>query len=143
MARNQLGDFWFISLHSGDAAGPPDLPGTQVEIIQRPGYPGSAVIDLADKGKPFQMRSFVDVPTMDHGILLAKNYKAYQGKGPYGMWWCGVNYLAEFSVVFVPLEVNVTRIKATRVAVGGLYPPSLAVVECMWTLLPMAVEEEE
>lgn len=138
MAINQFGNFYFIAIHgTGDPGTPPQLCATQVEILQRPGHPGTAIIDLGKKGQPFQMRSIVDTATPADATLMAAAYKNAQGKGPFALIWAGVNFLAEFNTVYCPVEVNVTKCRRLLGGDGGLYPPSRGLVECIWTLVPI------
>lgn len=140
MAVNRLGNFYFVSLHGPEDRGsPPHVLREQTEIVQRPGFDGSAIIRLGEKGEPFTMRSFVDTTTKDAALALGVLYERSQGQGPFGLIWGGVNFVTNFNVVYVPIHVQVTKVRKLSTAIGGLYPPSLGCVECQWTLLPVAV----
>lgn len=140
MSINQLGNFQFIAIHGpNDVGSPPANVATQVEVWQRPGFDGTAIIDLGKKGEPFQMRSVVDTQTPADALIMADLYRKSQGQGPFGLIWNSVNFMTEFDVVYVPIKVEVTKVRRLRTATGGLYPPSLGLIECMWTLVPIAV----
>jgi len=144
MLVNRFGNAYFVSLHGVEDRGcPPDFLGEQVEVVQRPGYDGSAIIKLGTKGAPFQMRSFVDAVTPAAALLLGQLYKSMQGSGSYGLIWAGINFLSEFNLVYVPLEVKIIKVRRLSAAVGGLYPPSTGCIEALWTLMPVAVVEDE
>jgi len=139
MAINRLGKFFFISLSGPEDRGtPPQTLREQVEIVQRPGYDGSAIIRLGTKGVPFQMRSFVDATNGLAAMQLGKLYEEAQGQGPFGLIWGGINFFSRYKVVYVPVEVRVMKVRTLHTAVGGLYPPSRGCVEAIWTLLPVA-----
>lgn len=141
MALNQFGNFLFIAIHGpNDVGSPPANVATHVEVLQRPGFDGTAIIDLGKKGKPFQMRSVVDTQTPADALIMADLYRKSQGQGPFGLIWNGVNFYTDFDVVYVPIEVDVTKIRRLRTATGGIYPPSLGLVECLWTLMPIEVK---
>ncbi len=144
MAINQFGVFEFVAFHRLDDRGaPPNIIAEQTEILQRPGYDGTAIIRMGLKEEPFQMRSVVDATSQLAAMMLAKLYKGTQGTGPYGIIWGGLDFVGAFDVVYVVLRVDIIRVARITAAAGGLYPPSLGLVEAIWTLQPVAVPEEE
>jgi hypothetical protein len=140
MSINRFGNFFFVSFHRPDGSGsPPEILCEQTEVVQRPGSNGAGVILLGRKGKPFQMRSFVDTETFADAEELSEHYIDVIGTGPYGIIWGGINFLSRHDVVYVPLAVEGIKLKQLRASAGGLYPPSLGSVEALWTLLPVEV----
>lgn len=143
MSINQFGNFYFIAIHGPEDQGcPPDLIGETVETIQRPGIDGTAIIQLGQKAEPFQMRSVVDATSFAAAMQLAALYKTYQGHGPYGLIWGGLDFTSYFGLVYVPTFVKPTKVRRLGAATGGLYPPSQGLVECLWTLQPIKVPPE-
>lgn len=140
---NQLGNFYFAALHGpGDRGTPPVLLAEQVETLQRPGVDGTAIIKLGQKADPFQLRSVVDTTTFEAAMYLAAEYMTYQGNGPYGLIWGNINFLAAFNVVYVPSKVEIVKVRRLSCAAGGLSPPSLGLVEALWTLQPVALPDD-
>lgn len=143
MAVNQFGNFEFVSFHRvEDRAAPPEILAQQTETVQRPGSDGTGVINLGRKGTAFQMRSFVDTTSQAAAVQLAKLYKGCIGTGPYGIIWGGANYTDLHDVVYVPLEVQIIKVKQLRACAGGIYPPSLGGLEAIWTLQPIQIPAE-
>lgn len=141
---NQLGNFYFVALHGPtDRGTPPTLLAEQVETHQRPGVDGTAIIKLGRKADAFQMRSVVDTPSFAAAVYLASQYMTYQGQGPYGLIWGSVNFLSEFNVLYVPIKIEITKVRRLSCAAGGLYPPSLGLVEALWTLQPIVMPEAD
>ena len=137
-----LGTFDFITLENlaaGGRGGAPELPQTLLEIVQRAGVDGTAYINMAKKGMPFQVRSLVDVASeSDAQTLIAAYYDAVGGdKLP--LVWRDNDYYANHQVLFQVLRVEAPRMQVVQNVVGGLnIPPgeSGIVVEAIWTLNP-------
>jgi hypothetical protein len=144
MTLNQFGEYYFITLHGiEDHGAPPRVPASQCEVVHRPGFTGSAVIALGEKGMPFQMRSVVDAATYQDALAMGMRHVKERGRGPYGLIWNDIDFVAAYKTVYVPLEVELIKVHRLETAVGGLYPPSGALVETLWTLLPLAVPEPD
>ena len=138
MSLNQFGNFRFVAFHRPEDRGaPPVLCTEETEIIQRPGIDGTGVIRLGRKGVAFQMRSVVDAPSFDGAVWLADQYRRSRGLGPYGIIWGGVNFAANYGTVYVPLDVQIIKCRRIGAAVGGLFAPSLGLVEAVWTMIPI------
>ena len=136
---NQLGAFTFVSFHrSEDPAAPPEILSLQTETIQRPGCDGTGIITHGSKANAFQMRSFVDCENLAVAESLSAQYKASVGDGPYGIIWGGINYTDLHNVVYVPLDVQITKLSRLGASAGGINWPSLARIEALWTLQPIA-----
>ena len=142
MALNQLGNFEFDSFHRVENRGaPPSILAEQCEILQRPGYAGTAIIRMGTKESPFQMRSVVGCTNQLAAMTLAKLYKDAQGQGPYGIIWGGLDFVGAYDVVYVPLQVDIVRACRLSASAGGIYSPCYGLLEAIWTLQPVAVPE--
>lgn len=135
---NQLGDFTFVSFHRPEDRGaPPEIITQTCETIQRPGCDGTGVIRLGQKATAFQMRSLATCVSMAAAVHLASLYKEYVGDGPYGIIWGGANYTSLYDVVYVPLDVQITKLRRLSASTDG----SQACVEALWTLQPIVTPE--
>lgn len=132
---NSIGEFDFHAL-----AGKIVPPSPRLELIQRPGIPGSAVRNLGYSSGPFKLRSLVDVADVAAGEVLLADYLLAKGEqlvlvkdgvdfsdplqaGEIGSWWV------------IVLDVQVEDLHAVMASVGGLSSPSGAVLICEWDLV--------
>lgn len=129
---NSLGSFTFRTLDTGGArAAAPELFHQRVAVIQRPGEAGSILRLLGIKGRPFQMRSFVDVANIATAVALHTSYQAAPGSGLLNLVWRDIDY-DTVGVRFHVLEVRMSSLVPLRVSTSG----AAAGLECAWTLLP-------
>ena len=136
---HQLGNFNFVVFHGpGDRGAPPALLAEGIETVQRPGVDGTVCIKLGRKQDPFQMRSVCDTDSFAQAQYLASQYMTYQGAGPYGIIWNSINYVAEFETVYVPIKVEIVKIRRLSRGIGGLSTYGYGLVEALWTLQPVA-----
>lgn len=137
-----LGQFDFITLENlaaGGRGGAPELPQTLLEIVQRAGVNGTAYINLAKKGMPFQVRSLVDVASEDDAQTLIAAYYDAVGGDKLPLVWRDNNYYTNHQVMFEVLRVEAPRMQVMGTIVGGLNvaPGDVGVVvEAIWTLNP-------
>ena len=129
---NQIQNFKFL-----DLIGPPGTSAEQVEIIARAGVDDVEVWLTGRRGAPFQMASRVDVPTLDNAFVALEQYIGLIGQDPQPLIWHGVDMESTSQLKFAVLSVQSQRIYQTRTFVGGLFPPSLAMLECVWSLIPV------
>jgi hypothetical protein len=135
VADNAIGSFEFLSL-TGQVA----PPSTRLELIQRPGIPGSGVRDLNYLSVPFKLRSIVDVASVWEGQILLVDYDAIKGT-VVTLIKDGVDFsdplqagmIGPWSVLV--LDVRLEALHATLAAVGGISLPSGAVLVCQWDLV--------
>ena len=140
MADNSLGSFDFVTLHNpGDRGAPPILPAMDGEIVQRVGVDGTSIQRIGRKGHPFPMRSGVDVQNFSKANTLLRDYLEAQNQQALPLVWGGVNYEAEFGVLYIPVRVEPIRIRRIIGAAGGLRNgDATAWLEALWTLVPIA-----
>jgi len=139
-ASNSLGSFEFITLTSSAPDGAPLVMQNEISPVQRPGVDGTAFIKTGLKGKPFQMRSFVDVDTFANAVALGVSYQTLARNEAYELVWCDVNYSTACSTRYFVLDVSPPKVRRCNSAVGGLVSNPAAVVEAIWTLIPVHYE---
>lgn len=139
MAVHSLGSFTFVNFHQpGNPASGPEMLQEQTDITQRPGVHGTGVFLLGIKAMPFQMRSLVDVSSLNNGHSLIAQYHQVIGSDPLELTWHGVNYHSAFGVKYMPLRLNGYRLQRIITGVGGLSGSPAATVEALWTLIPIS-----
>lgn len=139
MSTNSLGDFEFVTFHHPEDHGaPPLLPARMGQVIQRAGADGSTVLQLGRKGRPFPMRSGVDVATFAEANDLLRDYMDAANEKPLGLIWGGANFGTAYGVQYIPVDVQPIRIRRISGVVGGLSgQPNCFWLEALWTLLPV------
>lgn len=137
MADNSLGSFDFITLTSSAPDGAPLVMQNEIATVQRPGVDGTAFIKTGLKGKPFQMRSFVDVDTFANAVTGANLYQSVARDEAYVLVWCGINYSTTFNTRYFVIDVSPPKVRRCNSAVGGLVSNPQAVIEAIWTLVPV------
>lgn len=144
MSLNMFGVFEFDAFHRvEDRAAPPNIIAETAEILQRPGYDGTAIIKLGRKEEPFQMRSVVGCTTQAAALALSYLYKQSQNTQAYQLIWGGVDYTGTFETQYVPLRVDIVKVKRLSTSAGGIYGPiCYGLLEAVWTLQPVVVPEE-
>ena len=119
-----------------------DAPREQVELLTRPGVPGIAILRQGRRGRPFQLRSFVDAPDLATARNYYVQYAALIGEAPVEIVKAGLSLSGEAFYVQV-LDVRPLLIAPLLMAVGGLNPPSAASIECQWDLVGVELVETE
>jgi hypothetical protein len=141
MATYSLGEFTFINFESLQRGGPEIVRETSVPI-QRPGVAGTGFIQTGVKGRPFQMRSIVDVVTRADAIALTALYEQALSKELLRIIHADADYSATpIFNLYWPWDVQHSWRKVSS-AVGGLNGGT-HIVEAIWTLIPVFVEPEE
>ncbi len=136
MALTQrIGGFYFLALH-GQVA-PPSM---RVEPVARPGIDGAAYWMLGVLGEPFVLRSQVDAVNLAYAQDAFDQYVLLKDAGPVIL----VKDSLDFTTATNPWKVKVleVRLAACRkivACVGGLNPPSLALLEADWQLQAVEV----
>lgn len=134
-AENSLGDFQFLAI-----LGHPMALRQHLELDQRNGVAGTEFTKLALKGDPFQILTQVDMPTFDDCLIMYHlQYAAAVDDDPLPLVYHDVT-LSTFGYDFKVLNVTPARIQRISSAKGGLYPPSLGWLECVWDLIAVSNE---
>ena len=107
-------------------------------MFQRPGVDGTALRRLGRKGKPFPVRAVVDVPNLTAGRVAINAYQLLVGADPVGITWEGQGSFAEAYAV-AALDLRPVDLHSVAAAVGGINPPSLALLTVDWLLLAIAL----
>ena len=127
---SSIGPFPFLIL--ADQVVPPH---EQVdEPVQRRGIDGTAVWRIGRRGEKFTLRSKVDQPSLDFARLTFAQYQSLIGQDPQTLIQDDYAFAQQNFKVLV-LKVQLVALKAIRTAVGGMFPPSLAWLECDWELI--------
>lgn len=144
MAANQLGEFEFVAFHHPqDHGAPPLLALRQGELVQRAGVDGSYVQRLGVKGRPFQMRSGVDVLSLSAGTDLLRDYMESASSDPLDLIWASVDYFSRYRTRYIVLDVEPGRVRKVTGAAGGLLAGAgTAWVDALWTLVPIRIAGE-
>jgi hypothetical protein len=143
MSTHSLGAFTFFNLeNTAVRGGAPETVRRTATPIQRPGTNGTGFVTTGIKGRPFQMRSVVDVTTQAGAVVLIKNYELAVNKELVVMIHAGADYSA--TPVFCQYWIMEVTAGWRRVscATGGLNGGNYF-VEAFWTLIPVLVEPEE
>lgn len=134
--RNAIGEHEFLIL-----SGQPDPPRKACAVMQRAGVPGTAVWTDAPRGRPFRMRSVVDVLDLPVGRQTYKQYCDTIGTDPVPLVWEDVEMTGEDWKVIV-LDVRLIDLHAIETPVGGFDEASRARLECEWDLIAVATNDE-
>ena len=138
MANNSLGSFDFISLLSSEPGGMPLVIQEQVALVQRPGVAGTGFIKLGVKGRPFQMRSRVDVDTFANATALGVAYQSANKNSALVVTWAGINFFTAYDNKYFIVDVEQIQVLRMSVTRGGLVGSgAAAVVTAVWTLCPV------
>ncbi len=135
--QNWIGSFAFIRLD-----GHADKPSPQLEIAVRQGVSGVGLWLTGNRGRPFRLRSFVDVETLGLARRGFALYTTLKGSNPVGLIWNSYNMSNENFNVAV-LDVRAIDIRSVANASGGLNAPSGAILVADWTLLAIELDQEE
>jgi hypothetical protein len=130
MLQQRIGDFRFLAL-----LGPVAPPAMRVEPVARPGIDGAAYWMLGRLGEPFILRSQVDAGDLISAQSLFEQYVLLKGEGPQTLIKDDLDFTAAASPWKVKiLEVRLVACRRIAASVGGLNPPSLAMLEADWQL---------
>lgn len=131
--ENRIGPFEFI-----DLAGNPDTVMPQIGLFVRSGVSGLTLVNDGVRGEPFVLRSKVDVETLAAARATYTFYTGLIGAEPQEIIWQDIDLSAE-GTRFSVLKVKQVSCIPIDSATGGLFPPSLAWLECDWTLVAIDV----
>ena len=117
---NQIGSYQFI-----DLAGNPQDVRRAIGLLARPGVPGVTLVDDAERGTPFVLRSKVDCLDFADCRARYRQYLALIGADPVNLVWQDLSY-ADDSLLVAVLDVQLAVMKPLAFgSSGGLNPPSL------------------
>jgi hypothetical protein len=133
---NSIGEFTFISLD-----GNPETIHNEVQLLIRPGVDGVALWLRGSRGRPFQLRSFVDATDFEAARGLFASYCELIGADPVALVWADLDMSTSENFTVAVLNVQLVRVAPLMVSAGGLNSPSEASIECVWDLIPIANEE--
>jgi len=135
MAENSIGDFEFLDI-MGQV---PDVAKEQLRVESRPGVDGNFILQTGQRGRQFTVRTAVDAADLTAALLLFNGYTALIADEPQELTWHGQN-LSAGNQLYQVLDVRAIEIRELAAnAIGGLNPPSEAICECEWDLLPVVV----
>ncbi len=138
MLQQAIGQFAFL-----DLMGNPEPVKRQIGALARAGVNGHTIIDDGERGRPFQLVSRVDQADLAQGRATFRQYCTLLGADPVDLVWQDLDLVTESYQVLV-LDVAQRALHALAWgSVGGLHPPSLAWLECEWTLLAIAIPQPQ
>lgn len=137
MSVNSLGPFTFIRMDAvGRPHGMPPLLKTGTALAQRPGVPGTGVIDLARRGNPFPLATVVDVATNAAGENLRRLYSEAIATDALALVRAGYNYSELHGVKYIITDLQDDAVQPTLNAIGGLNNGRFLVI-ATFVLLPV------
>ena len=128
-AQHYIGPFQFVNL-----VAPPDFTKQSVMIQVREGVDGALLKTTGVRGAPQRWLSMIDTATLDWAALLYNDYLGLGGADPVNVVWSSIPLVGQLYAV---LHVRPLRMQRVLGSVGGLNPPSLAILECEGTLFPI------
>lgn len=131
MAGNFIGEFEFISLHAV-----PFGPAQQLDLIERPGIPGTGIRRLGVRGEIIRLKSNVDLADFATATELLHYYRALIGANPVPLIWNGSNSI-DYGYLVQVLRVIPTACTDNATAVGGLTSGGTGQLQAEWDLLPI------
>lgn len=124
---DSIGSYTFLRLR-----GSPVWPVEQQKVIQRAGVDGSAFLYLGKRSPPFQMESIVDQESMSDAAATMLLYQGLCDDPPVALVQGGVAWSdADLYVKVLDVQQKTLQYAPT---VGGINPPSLVILEAVWTL---------
>ena len=128
IAEHSIGGLQFLCLQ-----GSPQLAQEQLERFSRGGVDGHGFRRLGTRGESFELISIVDAPSLASARSVGyPAYVALVATEPVPLVKDGVAW-GNYVVEKVSLAPN--GIRAVANFVGGLNPPSLALLVCRWQLI--------
>lgn len=130
MALNAIGPYQFLALH-----GVPVGISEDVVAMSRGGVDGNVFLKTGHRGREFVVRSMVDLMTGAWGIARYKDYRELVGTLQ-DLVWAGYVWTTA-TVRCMVVDVTVAQpagLRALLFGVGGINPPSYALLECEWKL---------
>lgn len=133
--QNAIGQYEFILFR-----GQVEPPRKGCLVIARPGVPGNSVWRDVEHGRPFKLRSVVDVFDVGGGHwLYDTEYLPLIGEDPQELIWEGYAMSAEGFKVIV-LDVRIVDLHAIETPCGGFDDANnRARLECEWDLQPVPI----
>lgn len=137
MLTQQIGNFNFLDLRGGV-----QLLRQETERLVRPGVAGQGLKLTGVRGKPFSLRSVVDAPNIGYAEDFYYGYLNLVGNGPQQLIQHSLDYLGAYGYAALVLDVEQALVKRSLLTIGGLNPPSLGWLECVWHLVMVQVNQE-
>ena len=109
----------------------PEVPKEEVEVVKRPGVDGVGIWRTGKRGSPMTVTTTVDAASFAVGQAMYLSYSNLIANAAVAIIWEG---LAMPFLVNV-LDVRVITLNAISTSVGGINPPSGAVLVCEWDLI--------
>lgn len=134
---NQIGPFYFL-----DLAGGIFLPQQDNRLLERPGVPGVGLQLTGARGKPFRLRSRVDVQTVFACDDLYNQYTQIVADGAYPIAQYGNDLTGALGVAVLVQRVTVAKKSSALLVVAGLSPPSKGWLECDWDLVCVQLAQQ-
>jgi hypothetical protein len=131
--QDQIESFWVLSFQ-GTPVGPQEF----LEVLARPGVDGLAFWKTGIRGKPFTLRSKVDLVDLEQAVIVFSLYQQLVGADPVGLTWGGIQF-GGYGYAFKVLDVRCLRAAAIAGCVGGLSPPSRGWLEAEWDLVAVRI----
>lgn len=128
---SRIGTFDFQALE-----GHPIPPTGQPLVIARPGVGGVGIWRTGVRGRPFQMRSRVDMPDLAMAEEMAGQYTTLVEQDPVVLEQDDI----EFDYKVVVLGVARIACHVLVMSVGGINPPGRAWLEAEWQLIAIGDE---
>lgn len=125
-------------------SGPPEKPVQQCEPIMRPGVRGVGVYRLGVRGRPFYLRSEVDLDDKADALEKLDEYQASIAKDPVNVIWADKDAETDRHFKVIVLDVQLAGVPMSYpTCVGGINvadgQPGVWLV-CDWTLISLASE---
>jgi len=137
---NKIGNYSFVELGAvgGQRGGPPHLVQQITEIEERPGTDGISVLLTGRKGRPFQMRSGVDVDDLESAHIALRDYHDAPGQLVHVV-WNDIHFTAVHSTQYAVLAVEGIEFRRLSAASGGISTSKQYWVSAFWTLVPFEI----
>jgi hypothetical protein len=137
IVTNSIGSFAFIEL-----TGQPGSVVSSIGMATRAGVDGVTLSDEGERGRPFILRSKTDVEDLESAWLEYAGYRELVGGDPQDLIYQDLDLASLDGIAgFAVTDIGMPFIRAIGGGSGGLRPPSLAYLECDWTLVAIPNEE--
>lgn len=132
MARleNSIGIFRFAGM-----VGNPEPPSDVPSLDERAGVRGTEITREGLKGRPFIVRTWVDMASYEDAWLEFRAYLALRSGDAVELVHAGISTQAVEGYLVNVLNVVPVDIRPIRPGAGGINPPSLGLVVCDWELV--------
>lgn len=129
MPYDSIGQYEFLALH-----GNPEGPREMLEVLSRAGVDGLAFWRTGVRGRPFTLRSSVDLVSLAEAHYCFSLYQQLVGENIVPLVWGGIAFTGYGWQVKV-LDVRLVSARAVIGVVGGMSPPSYGWLVADWELV--------